>query len=178
MFGATVTLDSRTAYTGVAVGSLSDDDPPSTPLGLIWLPRSQLSPCDEVGAMNNRLSPCPDTPNCVSSGSEDVRHRIEPFRYRGSGEKAFQRLKQVILSLPRTRLIEEDGNYLHFEFRSLLFGFVDDVEFYRRDGDDEIDVRSASRTGYWDLGVNRRRVEGIRAAFEPASRTAVPPRRG
>jgi uncharacterized protein (DUF1499 family) len=128
--------------------------------------------------MSDRLSPCPKTPNCVSSESDDVRHRIEPLRYRGSGENAFQRLKQVVLSLPRTQLIAEAGNYLHFELHSLLFGFVDDVEFFRRVDGDEIDVRSASRIGFWDLGVNRRRVEGIRAAFERASRTAVAPRRG
>lgn len=121
----------------------------------------------EVAAMNgDNLSPCPDKPNCVSSASEDPRHRIAPLRYQGSGDEAFQRLKRVILSQLRTRLIDEDTHCLHFEFRSRLFGFIDDVVFYRRDGAGQIDVRSASRTGYWDFGVNRRRIEQIRAAFD------------
>ena len=116
--------------------------------------------------MNNVLSPCPDTPNCVSSESDDSRRSIESLHYRDSSEEAFEKLKHVVLSLPRTRLIEEEGNYLHFEFRSRLFGFVDDVEFFRRENDKAIEARSASRTGYWDFGVNRRRMEKIRAAFD------------
>ncbi len=116
--------------------------------------------------MNDALLPCPDRPNCVSSKSIDSRHWIAPLRYWGSGEKALHWLKHVILSLARTQLIEEDSNYLHFEFHSRLFGFVDDVEFYCREGDGAIDVRSASRTGYWDFGVNRRRIEAIRGAFD------------
>lgn len=129
-------------------------------LGLTWMLAV------EMGAMQHGLPPCPDSPNCVSSESNNSRHRITPLRYRGSKEEAFQRLKGIILDLPRTRLVEEEGNYLHFEFHSLLFGFVDDVEFYVRPDDAELDVRSASRTGYWDLGVNRRRIEEIRAAFD------------
>lgn len=120
----------------------------------------------EVLAMNDRLSPCPDSPNCVSSQSEDSRHKVAPLHHDMSAERALEQLKRIVLSLPRTSLVEETNNYLHFEFRSLLFGFVDDVEFRHRDGDKQIDVRSASRVGYWDLGVNRRRVERIRAAFQ------------
>lgn len=109
----------------------------------------------EVSAMSgNALSPCPQTPNCVSSESKDSRAMAEPFRYQGSGEEALQRLKEVVLARPRTRLVEEKSGYLHFEFRSRWLGFVDDVEFQRRDSDKVIAVRSASRTGYWDLGVN------------------------
>ncbi len=69
----------------------------------------------------------------------------------------------MIGSLPRTRLVEEDESYLHYEFTSLLLRFVDDVEFLFDDETKTIHFRSASRTGYSDLGVNRRRMEQVRA---------------
>jgi len=75
-------------------------------------------------------------------------------------------LKTVIAGLPRTRLVEEDETYLHYEFTSLLLRFVDDVEFLFDDEAKAIHFRSASRTGYGDLGVNRRRMEDIRSRIE------------
>ena len=113
--------------------------------------------------MNNRtLSPCPSSPNCVSTQAQDERHAIAPFRYRKSRAEAKEALKEIIRSLPRTKLVNEDETYLHYEFTSLLFRFVDDVEFLFDDNTKTIHFRSASRTGYGDLGVNRRRMEEIR----------------
>jgi uncharacterized protein (DUF1499 family) len=77
--------------------------------------------------------------------------------------EAKELLKALIASLPRTRLIEEDGEYLHYEFTS--FRFVDDVEFVFDEGSKTIHFRSASRVGYGDLGVNRRRMENIRSSL-------------
>ena len=71
-------------------------------------------------------------------------------------------LKEVIRSLPRTKLLEEDESYLHYEFTSLLLRFVDDVEFLFDDETKTIHFRSASRTGYGDMGVNRKRMEQVR----------------
>ena len=71
-------------------------------------------------------------------------------------------MKEAILSLPRVKLVEEDESYLHCEFTSLLFRFVDDVEFVFDDATKTLHFRSASRTGYGDLGVNRKRMEEIR----------------
>ncbi len=114
--------------------------------------------------MNPRtLSPCPSSPNCVSTLAPDEGHWIEPIRYRKSRAEAKEALKEIIGSLPRTRLVEEDGSYLHYEFTSLLFRFVDDVEFLFDDETKVIQFRSASRTGYGDLGVNRKRMEEVRA---------------
>jgi uncharacterized protein (DUF1499 family) len=79
--------------------------------------------------------------------------------------EAKELLKALIASLPRTRLIEEDGEYLHYEFTSLLIRFVDDVEFVFDEGSKTIHFRSASRVGYGDLGVNRRRMENIRSSL-------------
>lgn len=108
------------------------------------------------------LAPCPSSPNCVSTQAQDQGHGIVPFRYRKSLVEAKAALKTIVLSLPRTTLVEEDETYLHVEFTSLLLRFVDDVEFAFEDETKTVHFRSASRTGYGDLGVNRRRMEEIR----------------
>ncbi len=109
-----------------------------------------------------RLDPCPSSPNCVSSQTQDAGHAIAPIRYRKSRVEAKEALKEVIRSLPRTKLVEEDESYLHYEFTSLLMRFVDDVEFLFDDETKTLHFRSASRTGYGDLGVNRTRMEQVR----------------
>lgn len=106
---------------------------------------------------------CPSSPNCVSTQAQDEGHAIAPIRYRKSRIEAREVLKEVVRSLPRTKLVEEDESYLHYEFTSLLMRFVDDVEFVFDDETKTIHFRSASRTGYGDLGVNRRRMEEIRS---------------
>jgi uncharacterized protein (DUF1499 family) len=113
-----------------------------------------------------QLVPCPSSPNCVSTKAEDAGQAIVPFRYQKTRPEAKEALKAVIQSLPRTKLAEEDETYLHYEFTSLLFRFVDDVEFLIDDEAKMIHFRSASRTGYGDLGVNRRRMEDIRKLLE------------
>lgn len=112
------------------------------------------------------LTPCPSSPNCVSTYATDEGHAIAPFRYGKSKTEAKEALKEAIRSLPRTKLVEEDESYLHYEFTSLLLRFVDDVEFVFDDETKTVHFRSASRTGYGDLGVNRRRMEAIRALVE------------
>ena len=109
------------------------------------------------------LAPCPSSPNCVSTQAQDKDHSIAPFRYRKSRVEAKEALKEVVRSLPRTKLVEEDESYLHYEFTSLLMRFVDDVEFLFDDETKTLHFRSASRTGYGDLGVNRTRMEQVRA---------------
>ena len=109
------------------------------------------------------LEPCPSSPNCVSTQAQDEGHAIAPFRYRKSRAEAKEALKDLIRSLPRAKLVEEDETYLHYEVTSLLFRFVDDVEFLFDDDTKTIHFRSASRTGYGDLGVNRTRMEQVRA---------------
>ena len=113
-----------------------------------------------------RLSPCPDKPNCVSTTAEEERHAIAPFRYRKSRAEAKEALKAVIAGLPRTTLVEEDDAYLHVEVTSLLLRFVDDVEFLFDEESKTIHFRSASRVGYGDLGVNRRRMEALRSLVD------------
>lgn len=110
-----------------------------------------------------QLAPCPSSPNCVSTQATDEGHAIAPVRYRKSRAEAKEALKDVVRTMPRTKLVEEDESYLHYEFTSLLLRFVDDVEFLFDDESKTIHFRSASRTGYGDLGVNRKRMEEIRS---------------
>ena len=119
------------------------------------------------------LAPCPDSPNCVSSQAPetDREHYIAPLRFTGDAADAWQRLKVAVLTEKRVTIVAEQADYLHAEMRSLLFRFVDDVEFSLAADAGLIQVRSASRVGHSDFGVNRKRVERIRAAFvaQPAS---------
>jgi len=118
-----------------------------------------------LGVTNGKLAPCPDSPNCVSTQADDVVHRIEPLTFQGSAADAIQRLKSIIARQPRMKIVAESGNYLHVEATSLLFRFVDDVEFYVDETAGVIHFRSASRVGYSDLGANRARMEKLRDAW-------------
>jgi uncharacterized protein (DUF1499 family) len=120
---------------------------------------------NNLGPLNNHLQLCPESPNCVSSQSLDPAHAIEPIRFEGNGRRAMQALKQVIDDAERSDIIKADDNYLYAEFTSQLMGFVDDVEFYFNEAEKTIEVRSASRLGESDLGVNRKRIEALRKGF-------------
>jgi len=119
----------------------------------------------ETGLRNGRLLPCPDKPNCVSTQDTDDRHRIEPIRYAGTQQEARERLLGVIRQMDRATLVKTEAGYLHAEFRSAFFRFVDDVEFLFDDDAKLIHFRSASRAGYYDFKVNRKRMEDIRRRF-------------
>lgn len=114
-----------------------------------------------------RFEPCPNKPNCVSTRvpSGDS-HFIEPIRYEKPLPEAVATLKAELSEMPRVKPITEDGTYLHFEFRSLLFRFVDDVEFEFDEDTKTLHFRSASRVGHSDLGVNRERIENIRRRLQ------------
>ena len=120
----------------------------------------------QMGMTGGRLAACPASPNCVSSQSADPRHAIDPLRYEGTAGKARELLIEAVSGMKRARMIVAEERYLHAEFTSALLRFVDDVEFLLDDGAKTIHVRSASRVGYSDLGVNRRRVEEIRSRFD------------
>jgi uncharacterized protein (DUF1499 family) len=118
-----------------------------------------------LGVADQRLAPCPSSPNCVSSDASDPTHAIPPLALEGPPEQAWQSARAAVAELPRTRIVTGTDDSLHAECRSALFGFVDDLELHLRPGEGIIAVRSASRLGYGDLGVNRRRVESLRGAL-------------
>ena len=113
-----------------------------------------------------RLAPCPSSPNCVSSEAPDARHHVDPIAFTGAPAQAMRRLRAVIEAMPRTRIVSASDTALRAEFTSRLFRFVDDVDCVVDATAGVIQVRSASRVGYSDLGANRGRVEALRAAFE------------
>lgn len=119
-----------------------------------------------LGVREGRLALCPESPNCVSSQSTDAVHAVAPLIYTGTAADAFTALRNIIAGMKRAVIVEETATYLHVEVTSALFRFVDDVEFIVDDAEKKIHVRSASRIGYSDLGVNRRRVERIRQAWD------------
>jgi uncharacterized protein (DUF1499 family) len=120
-----------------------------------------------IGLHAGRLAACPARPNCISSAAADPEHSVRPLAYAGDPTAAMLLLAEIVRREPGATVITQRPDYLHAEFASAVFGFVDDVEFHAV-GDGRIDVRSASRLGYSDFGVNRRRVEELRAAYTTA----------
>jgi uncharacterized protein (DUF1499 family) len=119
------------------------------------------------GLISGKLAACPDKPNCVCSEFvEDAAHYIEPLDYSGaSSEEALGKLSQVIEDLGGEVVVSKDG-YIAAIFRSSLFGFVDDVECRLDASQKRIQIRSASREGHSDMGVNRKRAEAMTRAFK------------
>ena len=118
---------------------------------------------DGLGVQAGKLKDCPATPNCVCSQSSAPARHIEPLRFTGPAASAWAKLQRLIEGMPRATIRARDEHYLHAEFTSRIFRFVDDVEFLLEEG--IIHVRSASRVGRWDLGANRARIEEIRRRF-------------
>jgi uncharacterized protein (DUF1499 family) len=122
----------------------------------------------KLGVISDQLTPCPSKPNCVSSQASDEDHYIQPINFTGTPQDAQYKLLQIVNVLERTKVIVVQENYIRVEFTSKIFKFVDDVEFYFPSTNTEqiiINVRSASRIGYSDLGANQNRIEQIRAKF-------------
>lgn len=130
------------------------------PLALILIPLLAAcagDPPKDIGVQNGQLTPCPSSPNCVSSYASDELHRIEPLRAN------IEQIAKIVEQLDDTQIIIRDNTYLYAEFTSALMGFVDDVEFLHDSDAVVTQVRSASRLGHSDLGANRERIEALRA---------------
>ena len=122
-------------------------------------------PPTDLGVHDGRLANCPSTANCVSTQAEDRDHWIAPLTMQADSSGDINVLEGIVSRMPRTRIVEKTPNYLRAEFRSALFRFVDDVEFYVEPESSQIHFRSASRVGRSDLGVNRARMEQIRESL-------------
>ena len=125
----------------------------------------------DIGVTGGTLTPCPSSPNCVSSGDEDPDHKVAPLPLSAPAAQAWAAARQAVLELPRTVIVSEHEGYLHAESTSALMGYVDDLELAL--AGDRIEVRSASRVGYGDGGVNRDRVAALRAALVQAGVVAT-----
>ncbi|MED5387657.1 MAG: DUF1499 domain-containing protein [Pseudomonadota bacterium] len=114
------------------------------------------------------LAPCPDSPNCVSSLASQDRHRIAPLQVATNRSESMGRIKALLSNLPRVEFDVVGQSRIQARFTSRLLRFVDDVTFFVRENG-VVEVRSASRVGYWDLGANRRRVESLREQLAESS---------
>lgn len=132
---------------------------------------------ENLGVSNGQLAACPTSPNCVSTRAAEPPYAIAPIHFTGSGAEAITRLLGIIENQPRASIVTAEANYLHAEFTSRIFRFVDDVEFLVDEASQVIHFRSASRVGHSDLGANRRRMESIRVLFEQSNSAAAINRR-
>lgn len=115
--------------------------------------------------LSGQLANCPDRPNCVSSLAREARHAVAPFQLKGDAAD-WRAIRDFIAEQPRLTVVTANEEYLKAECKSRLFGFVDDLELRLNPTNGHIDIRSASRVGYFDLGVNRRRVETLRRSLQ------------
>ncbi|MEN8258025.1 MAG: DUF1499 domain-containing protein [Thermodesulfobacteriota bacterium] len=127
----------------------------------------------ELGIVDSQLRPCPPSPKCLSSFAENDDYGTSSFYFAGQSLPAWQALTALLRDMKRAEIISQTGTYLHVEFTSPIFRFVDDVEFLLDPKARKIDVRSASRLGYSDFGVNSRRLKRIHKLFSEQCAVAV-----
>jgi uncharacterized protein (DUF1499 family) len=134
---------------------------------LTVLVMSSVSGADkkDLGISKGNLAPCPTSPNCVSTQSEHNRHAMAPLPYWQTGEKSRECILGILKGMKRVRIVESTESYVHAEFKTALWGFVDDVEFLFDEASRIVHFRSASRSGYYDFGLNRRRMKEISGRY-------------
>ncbi|MBJ7536752.1 DUF1499 domain-containing protein [Marinomonas transparens] len=119
---------------------------------------------NDLGLTDGLFKPCPTSPNCVSSQAEkdDLEHYIAPIIYHGARKEIQLSIESYMLGKGNARVVTSSLGYVHFAVKSKIIGYIDDVEFYLPEADSVVHVRSASRVGYSDMGVNRERVRQVR----------------
>ncbi len=123
------------------------------------------TPPKDLGAENGKLRDLPSTPNAVSSQTEKESAYIEPFPFQGSEGESIARLLETLDSFDEIEVMKQEPRYIHAVATTKLMRFKDDLEFAVVEGEDVIHVRSGSRIGYSDGGVNRKRLEQIRSRY-------------
>ena len=130
----------------------------------------------KLGIENGQLIQCPTTPNCVNSQAKDKKHYIEPILMTGTPLEVKNHILKILNELKRAKIIVAEDHYIRVEFISRVFRFIDDLEFYfpnTKSKEMTIHVRSASRVGHSDFGVNRKRIEQIRSKFKEINKTQL-----
>jgi uncharacterized protein (DUF1499 family) len=125
----------------------------------------------DLGFAQGRFAPGDWRPNWVSSTvPANDEHFVAPIAFAGEAARAWSTLETVLVSMPGATVAMRGPAYLHVEFASRVFGFVDDAQFALDAGAGVIHVKSAARLGIRDFSVNRDRVESIRAALSQSLR--------
>lgn len=115
-----------------------------------------------VQAASGGLASCPASPNCVTSGAADAAHSVAGFRIAGDVADGWSKIRDAVQATTRTDVVTHSDRYLHAESTSLWMRYVDDLELLLDPATGRVDVRSASRVGYGDMGVNAARVQALR----------------
>ena len=118
----------------------------------------------DVGLVDNILKPCPTSPNCVCSEYSNAASAVPPISISGNQKEAWTLAIATVKEIGGAIVLKQDS-YLHATFTSKIFRFVDDFELRLDQDQNVIHLRSASRVGYSDLGVNRKRVEKFKGLF-------------
>jgi uncharacterized protein (DUF1499 family) len=121
----------------------------------------------DLGLENGKLLACPATPNCVCSEYPNSTGDVSPLKFTVAPDEAWERIKQVVLTMGGN-IVKQQQGYLRATFTSRLFRYIDDLELRLDAKQQLIHVRSASRVGHSDFGVNKKRIDRIRAQFNPA----------
>lgn len=143
-------------------------------LSLVLLLVISISACagstpETLGVQSqNSLGQCPDSPNCVSSADPRESHNVAPLQLSGDIASSWTGLRAKVEQLEGTVVMKSDERYLHAESTSSLMRYVDDLELLLDPATGRVDVRSASRVGYGDMGVNAARVEALRNLLSDA----------
>ena len=156
VFPALVLTGSMVAVAGVALMSLAGT----------WR--------TDPGIRDGTLAACPDSPNCVSSFATESMHFMPPITFDGQPKVAMQTVVEIVSGMDGVRIVAKDDDYVHCEFSTPLFGFVDDLELLLDCDESVIHFRSASRVGHSDFGVNRKRMDEILRKFEGTDSVSTP----
>ena len=116
---------------------------------------------ESLGVTRGRLNSCPNSPNCVSTQSTTERHFMKPLPFLKNREASREKIFSILKGMKRNTIVRLTESYIHVEFRTALLGFVDDVEFFLDETERLVHFRSASRVGYYDFGLNRKRMSEI-----------------
>lgn len=135
-------------------------------IGRRWVAQHSPMP-SHLGVRNGFLAKCPAAPNCVCTQAHptDPSHYIDPILFDQDMAIARERLLDILRQFPRTTIKANQPNYIHAEIKSLVWGRIDDIEFYFDRDHQVIHGRSAARLGYRDRGANQKRMEKIRDTF-------------
>ena len=128
----------------------------------------------DLGVRDGKLKPPSMTENSVTSQAAlypDHPQRkyadIAPLPVKGEGPATIAQIKAIVEGMDGAKVVKSEPGYLYAQFTTKLMKYVDDVEFWFDPAAIVIQVRSASRVGRGDLGVNRKRIEAVRAALDP-----------
>jgi len=127
----------------------------------------------DLGVRDGKLKPPSSTENSVSSQAalypdhpQRIYAYIAPLALKGDGPATLARIKAIVEGMDGAKVIKSEPGYLYAQFTTRLMKYVDDVEFWFDPAANAIQVRSASRVGRGDMGVNRKRIEAVRTALE------------